>query len=800
MTNNKNQNIILPVLPLRGMVLFPEMMLHFDVGRKKSILALDKAMDNNQTIFFITQKNAKDEDPCAKDLHTVGVVAKVRQILKQPGNVIRVLVEGQYRAKIDNIIEMNPHMEAEIVNCEKKYVHSNKREALLRKTKELFIEYLKLSPKMPQELLLEIESLNDVGRLSDCITSNIMLNSSVKQSILSELDSTKRIEKLIDILHGEIEVLFFEEDINIKFKDRIDKNQKEYYLREQMKVISEELSERDNPQGDAEKLREQINKLELIDEVQTQLLDECDKLSKIVSGSQESNLIRTYLETCVALPWNTRSEEIINIKEAKQILDKDHYGLKEVKEKILDLLSVRVIKPNIKGQIICLVGPPGVGKTSIVKSIATATGRKYARIALGGVKDEAEIRGHRRTYVGAMAGRLMATIKKTGVKNPLILLDEVDKLSKDFNGDPTSALLEALDPEQNNTFQDHYIDLPFDLSDVLFITTANDYSAIPEPLLDRMDVITLTSYTFEEKFEIAKRHLIPKQLKEHGINTKMVSMTNSALNKLIYGYTKEAGVRELERVIISLIRKSIRSIVSKECDYVEIYEKDLEEILGPEKYKSDDNKRDDEIGVVNGLAWTSVGGETMPIEVVLMPGDGKLEITGSIGDVMKESAQIAVSYIRSNYLNLGINSNFYKDNDIHIHVPEGAVPKDGPSAGVALTTALVSALKGFPVKGNVAMTGEVTLKGNILPIGGLKEKTMAAYKSGMKTVIIPLRNKSDLREIDKKVLDNINFITADSIKTVLDNALINKDESIPQKPYKNNIINNQNVLLIEGRV
>ena len=804
MSNDKiaaqKETIILPVLPLRGMVLFPDMLLHFDVGRKKSMAALDYAMDNDQTIFFVTQKNIKENNPQVDDLYTIGVVAKVKQVLKQPGNVVRVLVEGLYRAKVTNFIDEDPFITAEIINCEKKYVHSQKREALVRKAKDIFSDYLKISPKMAPELILEVQSLNDAGKLSDYITSNIMIDYTVKQSILSELDATKRIEKLIEVLYDDLEILLFEEDINLKLKDRIDKNQKEYYLREQMKVISEELSEGDNPQTDAEKFRGKIKKLNVSDDIKSQLLEECSKLSKMVYGSQESNVIRTYLETCISLPWGIKTEDKVDINKAKEILDRDHYGLKDVKEKILDLLAVRAIKPDIKGQIICLVGPPGVGKTSIVKSIAEAVGRKYERIALGGVRDESEIRGHRRTYVGAMPGRIMATIKKAGVQNPLILLDEIDKLSKDFNGDPTSALLEALDPEQNSTFQDHYVDLPFDLSDVLFITTANDYSSIPDPLLDRMDVITLTSYTLEEKFEIAKRHLIPKQLKEHGVTPKVVSMTNSALDRLIYGYTKEAGVRELERVIISLIRKSIRAIVSNECDHVEIYEKDLEKFLGPEKYKRDDTDTTDSVGVVNGLAWTTVGGETMQIEVALMPGEGKLEITGSIGDVMKESAQIAVSYIRSNYLSLGIRPTFYKDTDIHIHVPEGAVPKDGPSAGIAITTAIVSALKNTAVKGNIAMTGEITLRGNVLPIGGLKEKTMAAYKANIKTVIIPSRNQPDLKEIDPKVLDNLKFIPVNSISEVLEHALTLSDINISKTNYHNSVTSNQNVLLTEGRI
>ena len=771
-SNKGKSQLILPVMPLRGLVLFPGMLLHFDIGRKKSIAALNEAMRQDQTIFFTTQKNIKDDDPEPNTLYTIGTVAQIKQVLKQPGNTVRVLVEGKYRAKIMSITAQEPFLYAELLPCEKKSIRSSlKSGALIRKTKEVFSEYLRLSPKVPPDLVLEVEAADDPGRLADYIASNIMLEYDAKQKILSEVSATKRLEKLIVLLLNEMQILSIEDDISQKLKDRLDNNQREYYLREQMKVISEELGEGDSPQSEAEELREKILALKLENEVEEPLLNECDRLSKMPYGSHEANVIRNYIDTCLALPWQYKTKENINLEHAQKILDKDHFGLSKVKERILELLAVRKLAPEIKGQIICLVGPPGVGKTSIAKSIAKAIGRKYVRIALGGVKDESEIRGHRRTYIGAMPGRIIAAVKRIGTKNPLILLDEVDKLSRDFHGDPTSALLEVLDAEQNSTFHDHYIDLPFDLSDVLFITTANDYSAIPEALVDRMDVITLTSYTHEEKFQIAKKHLIPKQLKKNGMNTKMLSITDEAIHLIISGYTKEAGVRTLERTIASLMRKCAKRFLEKQSHQVIIQEQDLKDILGPIKFKEDPIERMDEIGIAKGLAWTSVGGETMPIEVALMPGTGKLELTGSLGDVMKESARIAISCIRSHSNVLGIQSDFYVKYDIHIHVPEGAIPKDGPSAGIAMATAIVSALQNIPVKRDVAMTGEITLRGRVLPIGGLKEKTMAAYRAGIKTVIIPSENESDLAEIDQIVRNKIHFVTADNLSVVLDYAL-----------------------------
>lgn len=789
--NNKisKSNIVIPVISLRGLVLFPNMVLHFDIGRKKSILALNEAMSNDQTVFFVTQKDIKDDDPNGGQLYTMGVVAKIRQVLRQPGNVVRVLVEGKYRARINNMLSEEPFLMAEVEQLEQNTIkYSLRSDALVRKTKELFEDYLKVSSQMPPDLVMGVRSCSDPGELADYIASNIVLEFQDKQIILSETNPIKRIDKLMILLSNELGILSLEEEINLKLKERIDKGQREYYLREQIKVISEELGDGDNPQIEAEELKNRIKSLNLNDDVLKPLLKECDRLFKMPYGSHEANVIRGYIDTCLELPWNKKSKENIDLEKSKKALDKDHYGLDKVKDRILEFLAVRKLAPNIKGQIICLVGPPGVGKTSIAKSIAKSIGRKYVRVALGGVKDESDIRGHRRTYIGAMPGRIINSIKTAGTKNPLMLLDEIDKVSKDFHGDPTAALLEVLDAEQNNTFFDHFIDLPFDLSDVFFITTANDYSSIPAPLIDRMEVISLSSYTHEEKFNIARKHLFPKQLKVHGLNGNMVRITDKALHEVVSGYTRESGVRNLERTIASLIRKSAKILASGKKSRVIIDVCDIESMLGPKKYKDNLINRKNEIGVTTGLAWTSVGGETMPIEVALMRGTGKIELTGSLGDVMKESARIAISYIRSHCDELNVNPDFYKIYDIHIHAPEGAIPKDGPSAGVTMVTSMVSALLNMPVKRDVAMTGEITLRGKVLPIGGLKEKTMAAYRAGVKTVIIPKDNYSDLSEIDPTVKKSLEFILADNLDVVLKNALEAADNK-SKKIKKSKIIN-----------
>lgn len=763
----------LPVLALRGLVLFPGMMLHFDVGRKKSILALKEAMDLDQTIFLVSQNDITEDDPPVDGLCEVGVVAIVRQVVRQTDEGIRILVEGLYRAKLESVVQEKPVLTAQIVPAtEKKAPETARTEALMRSVKETFEQYLRLVPRMPPDVIIGVQACDEAGKLADFIASNVPMHLEQKQELLYELSDYRRLDKLLVILINEIRVLGIELEITNKVQNQMDENQREYYLREQIKAITEELGEGDNPQSEAEEFRNRVLDLQLEPEVENKLLKECDRLFKMPFGSHEANVARNYLDICLELPWKKLDKINIDLNKAQRILDRDHYGLTKVKERIVDLLAVRKLAPEMKGQIICLVGPPGVGKTSIAKSVAKAIGCKYVRIALGGVRDESDIRGHRRTYIGAMPGRIMAAMKQAGTRNPLILLDEIDKLGSDFRGDPTSALLEVLDAEQNNSFHDHYIDLPFDLSEVLFITTANDYNAIPEPLRDRMDVITLSSYTHEEKFYIAKKHLIPKQLKKHGMTSKMFRITDEALHTIIECYTKEAGVRTLERTIASLMRKAAKTLVNGEAVRVVVSDNKLEDMLGPKKFLHEKRNTTDQVGVVTGLAWTSVGGETMPIEAVVMEGTGKLELTGSLGDVMKESARLAVSCVRCRARQYHIDSLFYKNSDLHIHAPEGAVPKDGPSAGITMVTALVSALSNVPVRHEVAMTGEITLRGRVLPIGGLKEKSMAAYRDGIKTIIISKENMPDLAELDPAVKKNIEFIPVETIDEVLKNALL----------------------------
>lgn len=763
----------LPVLALRGLVLFPGMMLHFDVGRKKSILALKEAMDLDQTIFLVSQNDITEDDPPVDGLCEVGVVAIVRQVVRQTDEGIRILVEGLYRARLDSVVQEKPVLTAQIVPAtEKKAPETARTEALMRSVKETFEQYLRLVPRMPPDVIIGVQACDEAGKLADFIASNVPMHLEQKQELLYELSDYRRLDKLLVILINEIRVLGIELEITNKVQNQMDENQREYYLREQIKAITEELGEGDNPQSEAEEFRNRVLDLQLEPEVENKLLKECDRLFKMPFGSHEANVARNYLDICLELPWKKLDKINIDLNKAQRILDRDHYGLTKVKERIVDLLAVRKLAPEMKGQIICLVGPPGVGKTSIAKSVAKAIGCKYVRIALGGVRDESDIRGHRRTYIGAMPGRIMAAMKQAGTRNPLILLDEIDKLGSDFRGDPTSALLEVLDAEQNNSFHDHYIDLPFDLSEVLFITTANDYNAIPEPLRDRMDVITLSSYTHEEKFYIAKKHLVPKQLKKHGMTSKMFRITDEALHTIIECYTKEAGVRTLERTIASLMRKAAKTLVNGEAVRVVVSDNKLEDMLGPKKFLHEKRNTTDQVGVVTGLAWTSVGGETMPIEAVVMEGTGKLELTGSLGDVMKESARLAVSCVRCRARQYHIDSLFYKNSDLHIHAPEGAVPKDGPSAGITMVTALVSALSNVPVRHEVAMTGEITLRGRVLPIGGLKEKSMAAYRDGIKTIIISKENMPDLAELDPAVKKNIEFIPVETIDEVLKNALL----------------------------
>ncbi len=769
------ETIKLPAIALRGLVVFPEQNLHFDVAREKSMAAVSAATDKNHTVFLVAQKSMSVEDPGADDIYRYGVIAEIDHVFKMPSrsNILHISVRGICRARMHSFDNSGKYCTAEVIPLKAKKVKEDNLAysfALVRHTKDSLADYLDVAPKAAEDLFTSILDMDDPGKLADYIAGNIMLESDVRQSVLEILDPVERLEEVNVILSEEAYLLGIEEDINEKVHERMDKNQRDYYLQEQIKVLSEELNGY-SQEDDIAEYRNKINELSAPDEIKTKLLKECARLEKMSSSSPDAAVSRNYIEACIELPWGKYSAENGDIEKSRAILDKDHYGLEKVKERIIEYLAVSSIAPDIKGQIICLVGPPGVGKTSVARSVARATGREYVRVALGGVKDEAEIRGHRRTYIGSMPGRIIDAVKKAGTSNPLILLDEVDKLSSDFRGDPTSALLEVLDPEQNFEFTDHYIDLPFDLSRVLFITTANIRSDIPEPLQDRMEIIELSSYTAEEKFQIAKKHLIPKQIKRHGLKASSLRITDKAIRAIIDGYTREAGVRALEQKIAAICRKSAVRIISGESDKISVKPEDLESLLGSVKFKEDRSAKTDEVGVANGLAWTSVGGEMLEIESAVLGGTGKIELTGSLGDVMKESAKTAVSYIRSKADELSINGEFYKTNDIHIHVPEGATPKDGPSAGVTIATSLVSALTGKKVKRDVAMTGEITLRGRVLPIGGLKEKSMAAYRAGMKTVIIPFDNVSDLDEVDPKVKEKIRFKPVKTVEQVWSEAV-----------------------------
>ena len=765
----------LPAIALRGLVLFPNNVVHFEVGRAKSIAAIEWAMANSSPIFLIAQRDMETEDPTTDDLYRHGVVAEIKQILRVSDELVKVLVEGKSRARLLAVESNEQMLVASIKSAPVRGVKAEKSveaEALVRSLKSLFEEYLALNSRLSKDVVYNIVTNNDPVFLSEYLPANLLFKYQDKQSILDEGTLMGRLQKLVDLLKRENQVLAIEQDIHERVNDQMDKNQRDYYLREQMRVIAQELDEDEDTRFEADRYRQQMETLNLPQEAVEKLGKEIDRLSRMPGNSQEAAVIRTYLDTCLGLPWGQYTVDDLDIRRAENILNKEHYGLKKVKDRILEILAVRKLNPELKGQIICLVGPPGVGKTSIARSIAACIGRQYARMSLGGVRDEAEIRGHRRTYIGAMPGKIISAINTAKSMNPLLLLDEIDKLASDFRGDPAAALLEALDPEQNKTFRDHYLDIPFDLSQVLFITTANSLDTIPAPLLDRMDVIELPSYTRVEKFNIAKRHLLPKQLKSNGMEG-MVTITNSGLYGLIDGYTREAGVRRLERRIAEVLRKCARQLASGEAEKISIGLADLEGLLGPRRVKPDFYNRTNAVGIANGLAWTSVGGEILPIEVLVIPdGSGKIELTGSLGDVMKESAKLAVSYVRVHGSEYHIDSSILKKADIHIHAPEGAVPKDGPSAGVTLTTALVSCLSGMAVRADVAMTGEITLHGNVLPIGGLKEKSMAAYREGIKTVLIPRDNVSDLFEVDDEVKKAVEFLPMSNLKQVLKTALV----------------------------
>lgn len=751
----------LPAIALRGLVVFPGNVIHFEVGRTKSIAAIEWAMTNGNSVFLVTQKDLDVEAPTIDDLYSYGVVAEVKQLLRISDDLVKVIVEGKYRAKLITLENNGRFLLAGTKSAPVRPVRSQdapRAEALLRSIKETFEEYFTLNPRISKDVVYKIITCDSAQQMSEYLPANLMFKYADKQEILNTSSLLERLEKILALLQKEIKVLGIEKDIQDKVSEQMEKNQRDYYLREQMRAIAGELDESEDTQGEAEKYKERILKLKLEPETEEKLLKEADRLGRMQGSSQEATVIRTYLDTCLELPWNTVTVDNLDIKKAEAQLNKDHYGLKKVKERILELLAVRKLSPDVKSQIICLVGPPGVGKTSIAQSIAACLGRKYARMSLGGVRDEAEIRGHRRTYIGAMPGKLISAVNTAKSRNPLLLLDEIDKMASDFRGDPAAALLEALDPEQNRAFKDHYLDIPFDLSDVLFITTANSLDTIPRPLLDRMDVITLSSYTRVEKYNIAKKHLLPKQLEKNGLKGK-VKLTDGALYGLIDSYTHEAGVRSLERAITEVLRKCAKSIAAGDVDKITVGVQDLETLLGPKRVKPSFYNRANTIGIANGLAWTSVGGEILPIEVQVIPGGtGKLELTGSLGDVMKESAKLAITYAKSRAEDFGYDISVFKNADIHIHAPEGAVPKDGPSAGITLTAALVSCLSGRPVRSDVAMTGEITLHGDVLPIGGLKEKSMAAYREKMKMVLIPKGNVSDLYDVDDEVKKNLTFV------------------------------------------
>lgn len=771
----KEDKLILPLIPLRGLTVFPNMVIYFDVGREKSIEAVEKAMAGDQKIFLAAQKDIEIDNPSEDDIFNIGTICEIKQIVKMPKNTIRVLVEGIERAKMDEFFDKEELLEASIEKIEIDNEIDHELEALSRKLKDDFFEFLDITASSGingVDLFDNLEEEKDLNKVTDLISSYALIKQEDKQDILQTLDLKKRIEKLIFYVKEEIEVAKIEKRIGTKVKKKLDKGQREYYLREQMKVIQEELGEDDDNKKAIIEFEKVINEKKLPNQVKEKAQYEISKLKASSPYSQDGGVTRTYLENLLDMPWGEFTEDTLNIKDARKVLDKDHYGLKDVKDRILEYLAVKQISNSLRGPILCLVGPPGVGKTSIAKSVATSLNRKFVRMSLGGVRDEADIRGHRRTYVGAISGRIVTGLKEAKSMNPVFLLDEIDKLGMDFKGNPADALLEVFDNEQNKTFRDHYLEVDVDLSEVMFITTANSLDGIPRPLLDRMELIEVSGYTYEEKFRIAKKYLVPKVLKEHGVDNKIITISDSALKLIIDSYTRESGVRNLQRQIANVIRKGIKDIIEKDKKNLNISTKLVEKYLGPKIFSYEEIDKEDKVGVVTGMAWTAYGGDTLPVEVMVMDGKGRLELTGQLGDVMKESAKAAYSYVRAHMKELGIKDEFYSKKDIHIHAPDGAVPKDGPSAGVTMTTALVSALTGKKVKHNVAMTGEITLTGKVLAIGGLKEKCLAARRVGIDTVIVPKENEKDVIKLPKIVKDSLNIILADKIDDVLENALV----------------------------
>lgn len=763
----------LPAIALRGTTILPDMIVHFDVSREKSMKAIEKAMVQNQKVFLITQRDPETEEPAQEDLYKIGTIAEIKQLVKTKKNMIQVLVEGQERGELLRFEENPLYLEAEIALFEEEQEEpeGNVKEAMLRGIKELFVRYCNENPKLSKDLAGQILELEDVRRVIDQIAVNLPMKYEDKQKILEAVNLEERYEVLGGILCNEIDIMQIRTDLNSKVKERVDKNQRDYILREQLKVIREELGDQDTL-SEADQFKEQVSKLKASKEVKEKINREIDRFKNAAGMQAEAGVIRSYIETLLSLPWDKVSRDNKNLAKAKKILEEDHYGLEKVKERIMEFLAVRTLTKKGESPILCLAGPPGTGKTSIARSVARALDKEYVRMSLGGVRDEAEIRGHRRTYIGAMPGRIANGLIQAGVKNPLMLLDEIDKVSSDYKGDTSSALLEVLDSEQNRKFRDHYVEIPLDLSEVLFIATANDLQTIPRPLLDRMEVIEISSYTQNEKEHIAREHLIPKQIKAHGLKENQLLISDEALREVIAGYTKEAGVRSLERKLGEICRKTARKILEDKEETVSVNVDNLESFLGRARYTYQRKNKTDEVGIVRGLAWTSVGGDTLQIEVNLMPGKGEFLLTGQLGDVMKESAQAGISYIRSVAEEYGIKPEFFQKHDLHIHIPEGAVPKDGPSAGITMATAMLSAMTNTPVKANVAMTGEITLRGRVLPIGGLKEKLLAAKSAGMKKVLIPFENQADVEELDEEITGGMKIVPVKTMKEVLKHALV----------------------------
>lgn len=768
----------MPAVALRGMVILPGMVAHFDVSRAKSIKAVEEAMMDEQKIFLVAQKDVEQENPDIEDLFKIGIIAEVKQVIKLQNNIVRILVEGKERAELSAFLENPDYLLAEIIRFDEEVddgLPEEAKEAMLRSIQETFGKYVVVNPKMGKELQRQLSEITDLEKLMNQLANSLPVHFEEKQKILDAVSMTERYEVLMALLLKEIEIIAIKNDFQAKVKAHVDKNQKEYLLREQMKVIREELGE-DNTESDADHFMDALGKIKADKEVKGKIKKEIDRFKNISSSSSESAVARGYIETLLELPWNKTSRDNKDLKNAEQILNADHYGLEKVKERMLEFLAVRNLTSKGESPIICLVGPPGTGKTSIARSVAKALDKKYVRISLGGVRDEAEIRGHRRTYVGAMPGRIVNGLRSAGVKNPLMLLDEIDKMSSDYKGDTASALLEVLDAEQNKKFRDHYVEIPIDLSEVLFIATANSVQDIPRPLLDRMELIEVTSYTENEKLHIAKEHLLAKQMERNGIRPEQLAITDKAMAKIISGYTREAGVRNLERKLGEICRKAARPLYEGEKEKIKVTEQNLEKFLGKEKYSFDKKNDTDEVGIVRGLAWTSVGGDTLEIEVNIMPGKGEFQLTGQLGDVMKESAQAGISYIRSVSEEYHIPKKFFQENDIHIHIPEGAVPKDGPSAGITMATAMLSAITKTPVRADVAMTGEITLRGRVLPIGGLKEKTLAAKNAGIKTICVPKKNEKDIDEISPEIKKGLKIVFVEQMKDVLDVAFVKEQK------------------------